>query len=362
MSVLDRLKNLIKTADEDIDKSLTKETVPTEEAADSIQTSSEEEKEIKSDSETNSDETSKVEVPVEEEVIVPIHAETPEEAEPEEDEEDVDEVAEAEEAEETPEAEIEESGEEAIEETEEEVSVEETPEEAVEEVPEEEVSLESDEEIQEEVEESLDDSEVEEESDEEESSEENEESDNMTLLKENDVYSMDDIDKEFTQKFIDAGIETVDHCFQCGTCGGGCPSGRRTPYRVRQVVRKCLLGLREEVVSDPALWMCTTCYTCQERCPRSVKIVDIIKMARNEAAKAGYMADAHKATGSFVIKTGHGVPINDKTKELRTAIGLSELPPTVHAYPEALEEVQKICVACDFDKLIGYNMETGSLE
>ena len=173
---------------------------------------------------------------------------------------------------------------------------------------------------------------------------------------------MDDIDKEFTQKFVDVGIETVDHCFQCGTCGGGCPSGRRTPYRVRQIVRKCLLGLREEVVSDPALWMCTTCYTCQERCPRSVKIVDIIKMARNEAAKAGYMADAHKATGSFVIKFGHGVPINDKTKELRKAIGLDELPPTVHSFPEALEEVQKICAACEFDKLIGFNMETGELE
>jgi heterodisulfide reductase subunit C len=184
----------------------------------------------------------------------------------------------------------------------------------------------------------------------------------MTLLKENDIYSMDDIDKEFTQKFVDAGIETVDHCFQCGTCGGGCPSGRRTPYRVRQIVRKCLLGLREEVVSDPALWMCTTCYTCQERCPRSVKIVDIIKMARNEAAKAGYMADAHKATGSYVIKFGHGVPINDKTKDLRKAIGLDELPPTVHSFPDALEEVQKICAACEFDKLIGFNMETGELE
>ena len=182
------------------------------------------------------------------------------------------------------------------------------------------------------------------------------------LLKENDIYSMDDIDKEFTQKFVDAGIETVDHCFQCGTCGGGCPSGRRTPYRVRQIVRKCLLGLKDEVIADPALWMCTTCYTCQERCPRSVKIVDIIKMARNVAAHAGYMAPAHKATGSFVVKTGHGVPINDATKALRKEIGLDEVPPTTHAFPEALEEVQKICQACEFDKLIGFNMETGELE
>ena len=249
-------------------------------------------------------------------------------------------------------------------EAEEEVEAEEAPveeeavEEAVEEVPEEEVSLEEDEELdeedylEEEEEESLDEDDL----------EENEESDNMTLLNENDIYSMDDIDAEFKQKFLDAGIETVDHCFQCGTCGGTCPSGRRTPYRVRQIVRKCLLGLKDEVISDPALWMCTTCYTCQERCPRSVKIVDIIKMARNVAAHAGYMAPAHKATGSFVVKTGHGVPINDATKALRKEIGLDEVPPTTHAFPEALEEIQKICQACEFDKLIGFNMETGELE
>lgn len=304
MSVLDTLKSLIGRANKDIEENLSKEAESVEEAADSIQTSSEEEIETKSDSETISEE------------------------------EAAEEVAEAEEEVEAEEAPVEE---EAVEE-------------AVEEVPEEEVSLDNDDKLSED------------EAPEEEASEENEESDNMTLLKENDIYSMDDIDKEFTQKFVDAGIETVDHCFQCGTCGGGCPSGRRTPYRVRQIVRKCLLGLREEVVSDPALWMCTTCYTCQERCPRSVKIVDIIKMARNEAAKAGYMADAHKATGSFVIKFGHGVPINDKTKDLRKAIGLDELPPTVHSFPEALEEVQKICAACEFDKLIGFNMETGELE
>lgn len=317
MSVLDTLKSLIGRANKDIEENLSKEAESVEEAADAIQTSSEEEIEIKSDSETISEE------------------------------EVAEEVAEAEEEVEAEEAPVEE---EAVEE-------------AVEEVPEEEVSLDNGEES---IDDKLSEDEAPEEAVEvaveEEASEENEESDNMTLLKENDIYSMDDIDKEFTQKFVDAGIETVDHCFQCGTCGGGCPSGRRTPYRVRQIVRKCLLGLKEEVISDPALWMCTTCYTCQERCPRSVKIVDIIKMARNEAAKAGYMADAHKATGSYVIKFGHGVPINDKTKDLRKAIGLDELPPTVHAFPEALEEVQKICAACEFDKLIGFNMETGELE
>ena len=186
--------------------------------------------------------------------------------------------------------------------------------------------------------------------------------DNMTLLTDKELLNDSNRDPDFTAEFIDAGIETVKHCFQCGTCSGSCPSGRRTPYKVRQIVRKCLLGLKDEVITDDALWMCTTCYTCQERCLRSVKIVEIIKKARNIAAHAGYMAKPHKMTGVFVMNTGHGVPINDKVKALRAKIGLPEIPPTTHAYPEALAEVQKICKITGFDELIGYDEATGGLK
>ena len=190
----------------------------------------------------------------------------------------------------------------------------------------------------------------------------NTERDKMTLLTDKELLNDSNRDPDFTAEFIDAGIETVKHCFQCGTCSGSCPSGRRTPYKVRQIVRKCLLGLKEEVITDDALWMCTTCYTCQERCLRSVKIVEIIKKARNIAAHAGYMAKPHKMTGVFVINTGHAVPINDAAKALRAKIGLPEVPPTTHAYPEALEEVQKLCKITAFDELIGYDEATGGLK
>lgn len=210
-------------------------------------------------------------------------------------------------------------------------------------------------------EDSSEDSDSEEESEEEE--EKSERSDIMTLLqREENIIRKGNIDKEFSEKIKAAGGDSLEYCFQCGTCTGSCPSGRRTPYRVRQIIRKANVGLKDEIISDPTLWMCTTCYSCQERCPRKVKIVDVVKLARNEAAKAGFMAPAHKAVGSFVIKTGHGVPINDATMELRKAVGLGELPPTTHQFPEALEEVQKIIKATGFDQLIGYNWETGELE
>ncbi|MDO5860103.1 CoB--CoM heterodisulfide reductase subunit C [Methanobrevibacter sp.] len=198
--------------------------------------------------------------------------------------------------------------------------------------------------------------------DEEDSKDKDTKGDNMTLLTDKELLNDSNRDPDFTAEFIDAGIETVKHCFQCGTCSGSCPSGRRTPYKVRQIVRKCLLGLKEEVISDEALWMCTTCYTCQERCLRSVKIVEIIKKARNIAAHAGYMAKPHKMTGVFVMNTGHAVPINDAAKALRVKIGLPEVPPTTHAYPEALEEVQKLCKITAFDELIGYDEATGGLK
>lgn len=187
------------------------------------------------------------------------------------------------------------------------------------------------------------------------------ERDKMTLLTDKELLNDSNRDPDFTAAFIDAGIETVKHCFQCGTCSGSCPSGRRTPYKVRQIVRKCLLGLKEEVIADDALWMCTTCYTCQERCLRSVKIVDIIKKARNIAAHAGYMAKAHKMTGVYVLNTGHAVPINDKIKALRVKIGLPEVPPTTHFYPEALAEIKTLCKITEFDELIGYDEATGGL-
>ncbi|MCK9151269.1 CoB--CoM heterodisulfide reductase subunit C [Methanobacterium alcaliphilum] len=190
-----------------------------------------------------------------------------------------------------------------------------------------------------------------------------ERSERMSLLqKDENLLKRDAIDKEFSEKIKAAGGDSLEYCFQCGTCTGSCPSGRRTPYRIRQIVRKTNMGLKDDVIADPSLWMCTTCYACQERCPRGIKIVDVVKLARNEAAQAGFMAPAHKMTGKFVIESGHGVPINDATMELRKRVGLSELPPTTHTYPEALEEVQTILKSTGFDSLIGYNWESKDLE
>ena len=157
---------------------------------------------------------------------------------------------------------------------------------------------------------------------------------------------------EFTRKVIDAGGKTVNLCFQCGTCTGSCPSGRQTAFRVRKVVRRAQLGFEEDVLPSDDLWLCTTCFTCYERCPRGVEIVDIIMALRNMAVRKGYMAEQHRKVAELISKTGHMVTLRDEDKALRTKLGLKGVPPTVLDDPKALEEVKKIAALCGFDKLV----------
>jgi heterodisulfide reductase subunit C len=145
----------------------------------------------------------------------------------------------------------------------------------------------------------------------------------------------------------------VGQCIQCGTCCGGCPSGRRTAMRTREILRKAQLGL-DEVLEEKELWFCSTCYTCTERCIRNVPATDIIIALRNLAVERGHIQAPHLALCKMLYNTGHGVPINDeKWNKLRESYELDGVPPTTHKYPKAEEEVKILLESTQFDKLVG---------
>lgn len=137
-------------------------------------------------------------------------------------------------------------------------------------------------------------------------------------------------------------------CFQCGTCTGSCPSGRYTSLNVRRIVRD---SLKKDISGELDLWMCTTCYNCQERCPRGIKIADEILLLRSEAVRKGRILPAHRKVCEFLVETGHAVPIDEVHSAMRKKIGLSK-PNTVHKYPKALREVKALLKSTKFDELI----------
>jgi len=161
---------------------------------------------------------------------------------------------------------------------------------------------------------------------------------------------------KIAERFAEAGLEKIRACINCGTCTGGCPSGRRTAYRTRSVIRKALAG-DESVLKDVDIWLCSTCYTCAERCPRNIPVTDIIIKLRNIAVEEGNILDPHFALANNIFYvTGHGVPAsgdaNKQWRDLRESLGLPALPPTVHSYPEAVKECQELMNSVGFKKLM----------
>jgi len=161
----------------------------------------------------------------------------------------------------------------------------------------------------------------------------------------------------------DEALKIMRACFQCGTCTGSCPSGRRTAIRTRQIMREAVLSL-DEVLSDEDIWLCSTCYTCYERCPRNIPVTDVIIKLRNLATRRGFIKPAHVKVTQILAKTGHGVPlgitnINEENQwsKARESYGLSKIPPTTHSHPEAVLDIQKLMHLTGFDKIVDLDLE-----
>jgi heterodisulfide reductase subunit C len=123
---------------------------------------------------------------------------------------------------------------------------------------------------------------------------------------------------------------------------------------IRRIIRRANRSREPEtLLRDETLWTCTTCYNCQERCPRNIAVADTLLEIRSKAVQRGIILARHRAVAENLIRTGHAVPIDEAHKTHRSEIGLEELPETVHRYPEHLEEVKKLIQAAKFHKLVG---------
>lgn len=135
-------------------------------------------------------------------------------------------------------------------------------------------------------------------------------------------------------------------CFQCGTCHASCPSGKYTSLNIRKIVRD---SVRKDVLNDPELWMCTTCFNCQERCPRGIKVTDAVLSIRSEAVKNGYILPAHRRICNYLIETGHSIPLDNKNRAVRKKIGLGTRDAS---HKKILKEVKTLLISTGFTELM----------
>lgn len=143
------------------------------------------------------------------------------------------------------------------------------------------------------------------------------------------------------------GGEKLSLCYQCGVCAGSCPSGKLTDmFKIRNIIHMAQLGMRDEVLSSDAIWLCSSCYVCQERCPQGIEIADLMLAIRNIAIIEGYGAQGTIAQGVALIKDGRLVKISRLTEKRRANYGLQPTPST------GVEAIKTIAKATGFDKIL----------
>lgn len=127
-------------------------------------------------------------------------------------------------------------------------------------------------------------------------------------------------------------------CTQCGICTSGCPLGELIkPHRIVKMVN---LGLVEQLLSSREIWLCTTCFTCSERCPQDVDTANILMVLKNIASKRGYVPTELANICMNIVETGRAIKISTGREREREKLGLPKIPDIdVKKIRELLEEV-----------------------
>ena len=134
-------------------------------------------------------------------------------------------------------------------------------------------------------------------------------------------------DKEFLKRILETEIgKKLSRCFACGTCSSGCPVHKQRPeFDPRKIIRMVLLGMKEELFESGIIWLCSTCYTCRERCPQEVGCAEIITELRNLAAEEGNIPEGYKMQMEALRKFGRVYEIEEFDNKKRNKLGLAAL-------------------------------------
>lgn len=88
---------------------------------------------------------------------------------------------------------------------------------------------------------------------------------------------------------------TITKCWQCGTCTAGCCM--HTDFGLREFNPRYFIYLAQKGAEDElkqysnVIWRCVTCNKCVERCPKGVRVEEVIHAIENYMHTKGMMDD-----------------------------------------------------------------------
>ncbi|TXT64532.1 MAG: CoB--CoM heterodisulfide reductase iron-sulfur subunit C [Promethearchaeota archaeon] len=163
-------------------------------------------------------------------------------------------------------------------------------------------------------------------------------------MTEEKVMSSDELDHSLRYEISEkVGAKSLLKCIQCGVCSSGCTVSQYIDLQPHRVVASLLLGLKDTVLNSNAIWTCSLCHRCTERCPKNVDYSFILALLRNIASKEGRIPKEYSSTVEVISENGFVVPYSGGMKNTidrrREKMGLPEIiPPKLDEVNYILEE------------------------
>jgi heterodisulfide reductase subunit C len=154
------------------------------------------------------------------------------------------------------------------------------------------------------------------------------------------VIDLEKRDPEF-KKLIqrEFGAVNITSCYTCLTCVISCPVAQANDaFNPLDLMRRALLGLKQDVLENDTLWLCSGCYACQERCPMGVRITDILNLLKNMAVEAGRAPAGIRAQMDLIVNNGRIYPLDDFDNKKRGKIDLPPIPTSCEVVKELFNE------------------------
>ncbi len=98
-------------------------------------------------------------------------------------------------------------------------------------------------------------------------------------------------DFQFLNEIQQRSGQSVSSCYRCLKCSAGCPMAEEMDFPPDKLMRMVQLGLKDSAIKSRAIWLCTGCVACSDRCPNGIdvaKVIDSLKqMALQEKVTMG---------------------------------------------------------------------------
>lgn len=97
------------------------------------------------------------------------------------------------------------------------------------------------------------------------------------------AVTVSELDRYFASEVNRRSHTDLKRCYQCRTCGNGCPFVEAMDYPPYGVIRLVQYGMRQEALECATIWVCVSCHTCSSQCPNAIDIAAIMDTLRSLA-------------------------------------------------------------------------------